>query len=325
MSFCITFIPTFERIGILAPILFCVVRLVQNFLASGEIMGGAILLLEGAEEKRHDVLSSLYGASTIGGILLASVGVSVLCQVTTVELGWRVLYVIGGVKAFFGCMIRVKQKVVIPHRARQPLEEIGKTLWAYRRPASLIAIGAGFSYASYSVALVLINGLVPLVTSSTKEQMMQLNSALLILDFAMLPLCGWISSKISREKLMIGASLAALLSALPLFLMLEQATWASVIGIRIFLVFLGVAFSAPLHAWAQSLIPEAHRYLVISFGYAMGSQLLGAPTAAISLWLFKETGAITSIAWYWMALALVAFFSIRKNYKVRVRAFVDTL
>lgn len=288
-------------------------------------MGGAILLLEGAEEKRHDVLSSLYGASTIGGILLASLGVSVLCQVTTVESGWRVLYVIGGVTALFGCMIRVSQKVIIPHRARQPLVEIGKTLWAYRRPASLIAIGAGFSYANYSVAFVLINGLVLLVTSSTKEQMMQLNSALLILDFAMLPFCGWISSKISREQLMIGASLATLLSALPLFLILEQATWASVIGVRIFLVFLGVAFSAPLHAWAQSLIPEAHRYLVISFGYAMGSQLLGAPTAAISLWLFKETGMITSIAWYWMALAIVASLVIAKAHKMRARVFGGSL
>jgi MHS family proline/betaine transporter-like MFS transporter len=286
------------------------VRLAQNFLASGEIMGGAILLLEGAHEKKHDVLSSLYGASTIGGILLASLGVSVLCQVASVESGWRVLYVIGGITAFFGCMIRVSQKVIIPHRARPPLVEIGRTLWAYRRAVSLIAVSAGFSYASYSVALVLINGLVPLVTSITKEHMMQLNSALLILDFAMLPLCGWISSKISREKLMIGASLGVVLSALPLFLMLEQGTWASVVSIRVFFVFLGVAFSAPLHAWAQRLVPEAHRYLVISFGYAIGSQLLGAPTAAISLWLFKETGVITSVAWYWMALALVAAYCI---------------
>ncbi|MFS8563381.1 MAG: hypothetical protein LVR00_03245 [Rhabdochlamydiaceae bacterium] len=222
-------------------------------------------------------------------------------------------------------MIRMSQKITIPHKARQPLAQIGKTLWAYRRPASLIAIGAGFSYASYSVALVLINGLVPLVTSITKEQVMQLNSALLILDFVMLPLCGWISSKISRERLMIGASLAALLSALPLFLMLEQATWATVVAIRIFLVFLGVAFSAPLHAWAQSLIPESHRYLVISFGYAMGSQLLGAPTAAISLWLFKETGSITSIVWYWMALAIVAALVIGKAHKVRERSLGGSL
>ena len=310
ISFCMAFIPTFERVGILAPILFCLARLVQNFLASGEIMGGAILLLEGANEKKHDVLSSLYGASTIGGILLASLGVSVLCQAFSVESGWRSLYIIGGITALFGCIIRVRERISPRKVIRQPLAQIGRTLWAYRRATSLIALCAGFSYASYSVALVLINGLVPLVTSMTKEEMMQVNSSLLILDFAALPFCGWIASKISREKLMIGASLAVFACAIPLFLLLEQGSWVSVVSIRIAFVFLGVAFSAPLHAWAQKLIPEAHRYLVISFGYALGSQLIGSPTSAISLWLFKETGMITSIAWYWMALALLTTVGI---------------
>ena len=311
LSFCIASIPTFEKVGALAPLLFCVARLMQNFLASGEIMGGAIFLLEETEEKRHDLLSSFYSASTSGGILLASFGVYFVCTFSSAESGWRWLYVVGGVTAFFGCILRGGQRDLPP--IKNPCGDIAQTLWSYRKVIALIAVSSGFSYASYSVALVLTNGLIPLVSSVTKEEVIELNTALLVLDLALLPLFGWISSKISREKLMLGASLCALISGIPLFLMLEQASWMGIVGVRICFVVLGVAFCAPLHAWLQKLVPETHRYLVISFGYALGSQLLGSPTAVISLWLFKQTEMISSVSWYWMALAFLTTLGILKE------------
>ena len=309
-SFCMALAPTFEQVGVFAPIFLCLVRLGQNFLAAGEIMGGAILLLEETPEKKHDWLSSLYSASTIGGILLAAFGVSFLCQMSSVESAWRTLYVAGGITAFFGCLLRKKNNL---SREKKPLSDIGKTLWQYHRLIGSIAIAAGFSYASYSVALVLMNGLIPLVTTMTKESVIQLNTGLLVLDFTLLPLCGWISSKISRERLMIIASLCSALCAIPLFLLLDKSTLMTIVGVRVCFVLMGAAFSAPLHAWAQSRVPENHRYLVISFGYALGSQLLGGPTTAISLWLFKQTGMVASVCWYWMALALASAFIILKG------------
>ena len=63
-----------------------------------------------------------------------------------------------------------------------------------------------------------------------------------------------------------------------------------VIGVRIAFVIFGVAFFAPFHAWAQQLIPPTCRYAVISLGYALGTQALGSPTAALALWCFQKTG-----------------------------------
>jgi len=71
VSGCIAFSPTYAQAGIVAPIIFCIGRIMQNFLASGETMGGAIFLLENTSEKRHDLLSSIYNTTTIGGILFA--------------------------------------------------------------------------------------------------------------------------------------------------------------------------------------------------------------------------------------------------------------
>lgn len=325
ISFGIAIIPTYQHIGFLAPLFFCLARIIQNFLSSGESMGGAILLLENAPEEKHDLLSSIYNVSTIGGILLASGGVSLLCCSKSVEFGWRFLYLFGCLTALFGCLLRknIHLNHPISSKPKPSPKNLRTILWEYRRQLLLIALCSGLSYANYSISLVVINGFIPLVSSLTKEQMSGMNTLLLIIDFASLPAFGWLSSKISREKLMTGIALTITLSAIPLFSLLENATFATIIAIRIALVLLGVAFSAPFHAWAQQVIPAVHRYLIISFGYAIGTQLFGGPSAAISLWLYKHTGIPSSISWYWMALALANCIALRGALKPREKDLVQ--
>ena len=309
VSGCIAFSPTYSQAGIMAPVIFCIGRILQNFFSSGETMGGAIFLLENSSEKKHDLLSSFYSASTIGGILLASAGVSLLSHYQKVDSAWRLLYFFGCIMTLLGCMMRRKTlepEIKKPFPFAKNLTHLGNVFWLYKKPLLSIMVVSGFSYATYSVALILMNGFVPLVSSLTKSQMMGLNTSLLLFDLCALPLFGWLSSKLSREKLMMGSSLGAALSAIPLFMLIQEGSLMSVLIARVCLVLFGVAFSAPFHAWAQTLIPPAHRYAVISFGYALGSQLLGGPTAAISLWLFKRTNWITSASWYWACLALAS-------------------
>lgn len=107
------------------------------------------------------------------------------------------------------------------------------------------------------------------------------------------------------------------LFAIPLFNLLEKASFIGVIGIRACFVISGVAFFAPFHAWAQQLIPPAYRYAVISFGYAIGSQVIGGPTAAISLWCFKKTEIVSSVSWYWMVLAIASSLAIAMTMKAK--------
>lgn len=310
----IAFSPTYAQAGIFAPVIFCIGRILQNFLASGETMGGAIYLLENTPRKQHDLLSGIYGASMIGGILLASAGVCALSYYQVVDPGWRALYLLGCITGVFGCVIRRH----LPQSApvyRNNLSTLLKGLWTYRRPLWLIAISAGFSYANYTIALVLMNGFIPLVTSFTKAEMMSLNTALLVVDFCLLPLFGYIASKVSREKMMLATALCVAVCAIPLFMLLEEPTLLKVMVLRLCFVLFGVVFCAPMHAWAQELVPTAHRYAVLSFGYALGSQILGGPTAAVSLWFFKQTGMASSVAWYWVLLAAASSLAISASLK----------
>lgn len=311
VSGCIALSPTYLQVGLLAPLIFCLGRVLQNFLSAGETMGGAIFLMENSTKMKNDLLSSIYSASTIGGYLLASLGVFIISHYHMMDYGWRVLYFLGCITALFGLIIRRSSKSVLTSaKISKTLPHLGRLFWTHRRALFLIMIGSGFSYSCYSIALVLMNGFIPLVTPFSKTEIMGINSYLLILDLFLLPIFGWIASKMSREKLMLIAAAATFLLAIPLVLALEGVSMRGIIGIRSVLVILGVAFSAPFYAWAYDLVPSNCRYAVISLGVALGSQLFGGPTAVIALWCFQKTGMISSIAWYWMVLALLSCFAI---------------
>jgi MFS family permease len=317
LSLCIAMTPTYAQIGIAAPLLFCLGRVFQNFLAAGETMGGAIYLLENSRKERHDWLSGIYNATTMCGHLLASWGVfmiSTYCEVTSY---WRVLYLAGCITGLFGLTWRKSlQFDQQPKEKPQTLKQLKVLFWDYKKPLIAIAILSGFARSCYSVALVLMNGFIPLISSLSKSEVMKINTYLLILDVCALPFFGWIASRVPRKHLMLSASLGAFFFGMPLMVSLENATLVEMILVRMCFVLFGVSFFAPFHAFAQELIPKSHRYAVISFGYAIGSQLIGGPTAAISLWCFQKTHLASSAAIYWVILAgasSLIIFSLMKQ------------
>lgn len=312
------FLPTYHQVGILAPILLCIGRIFQNFFTAGEVMGGAIYLLENSPESKKNIISSLYDSSKIAGVLLASAGVSILCTLNMIQDYWRLLYFSGCFTAVFVAFLRVKVTLspfFVPslRSSENSFRFILKSCWNERQALIAIAVASGFSYASYTLSLVMMNGFVPLVSHVSKTEMMHLNTILLGIDLLLLPLFGILSNRFSREKMMMLSGLVAMISGFPLFWLLDGASLMTVITIRLLLVMIGVCFSAPFHAWSQTLVSASHRYTVISFGYALGSQILGAPTAAISLWLFQKTNWIFSAGCYWMILGLFASYWVSKQ------------
>ena len=187
-------------------------------------MGGAIFLLENSSEKRHDLFSSLYSASTMGGHLLASLGVFLLGYYNLTTSGWRFLYLFGCITALFGCLIRRSPHTMQPSvKISHTFTNLRNTLWTYRKALVCIMITSGFASATYSIALVLMNGFIPLVSTLSKTEVMKINTYLLVLDFCALPFFGWVASKVPREKLMLSATLGVVLFAIPLILSLEGA------------------------------------------------------------------------------------------------------
>lgn len=313
-------LPTYATAGIAAPILLAICRILQNFCAAGENVGGAVFLLEHAEERQKNMLSSLYNSGTIAGALIAALAVTIGHLYFKDTEFWRMLYWSGGITALIALPMRYR----LSEGAEFTASKLGKRMKLRdalsKNWKALIAVVfvAGFSYTTYSLPFTLMHGFIPLVTSVTQAQVVQVTTYLLVLDMCTLPLFGYLSSRFSKEKIMLSAAVFAFTCSFPLFYLLRLDSFAIVVSVRTLIVLCGVAFTATYYSWIQELVPPQYRYTILSAGHAMGSQLIGAPSPAISLWLFQKTGWTGAPAFYLMvtslfAAAVIYYFSRAKS------------
>ena len=238
-----------------------------------------------------------------------------LSRFDLIEQWWRVLFFWGGLTAVLALLFRRKEQ---PGEVQEKREEIRKTLLTYKKPLLAIMFVSGFSYVTYSMAFTLMNGFVPLVTSLSASQLLEINTIFLVIDMLLLPCFGLLAHRIGKERMMIGSTLLLAVSALPLFALLNQSTLAVVICVRFIILLLGVAFGATYHAWALERIPKQHRYALLSLGYALGSQCIGMPSSAVSLWLYQKLGFSFAPGIYLAIAGLCAAFSVRYFMRKRV-------
>lgn len=310
MSFttiCIGFIPTYRDIGVYAPILLTVGKMFQSFFAAGESTGGAIFVLENTSKVKQELFSGLYDACAIGGMLIASVIVAYMSRYTDLATSWRILFWGGGVTAVIGFYLRWNNTTdnLIPEKV--PFLSIIKT---NKRALLSIIIASGFSYAIYSLAFSLMNGYIPLITSFSKTTMLEINTILVAIDMLLLPGFGYLSNRLGMERVMITGAALSSICAIPLFAMLDHASISIIILVRLIMIILGVSFSATYHAWTLNLTAPRHRYLILSLGYAFGSQCIGTPTSSICLWLYKITNWSGAPGIYLTCLGILACWII---------------
>ena len=300
-------LPTYSTIGEAAPLFLLLLRGLQNFFAGGEIKGAAIFILEHGQGRWRGFLSGLYGSSTILGIFFASGAVALLSHFGCAENYWRYLFIIGALCGSLGLVFRF----FCEESQEFSLEKSSRTnfltsLWQYKKAITFIALASGFSYVTYAIPFTLMNGFLPLISSVTRAEAVEMNTFLLFLDMLTLPLFGMLTRYISYEKIMKFSAIALAIFAIPLFSLLSQATTLHAIIVRTLIVLLGVAFAAPLHQWTLEIVPIKERYLIASFASSLGTQLFGAPCAAICLWLFQTTGWVIAPAFYLLFTAVCA-------------------
>ncbi|HSX38386.1 MAG TPA: MFS transporter [Chlamydiales bacterium] len=311
-------LPTFQAIGIYAPIFLAILRMLQSFCAAGETTGGAIFVLEHTEASKRGFVSSFYDASSIAGILIASAFVAYMSSSGNLERDWRLLFWIGSATAVFGLFLRLKAK-----EGREFLETAvlknGNWMQVIKenRQALLpIILASGFAYTTYSLAFTFMNGFIPLITPFSKSEVMKINTLLLAADMLLLPFFGFLANRIGKEKVMLAGAMCSILGAVPLFALLQNGTFGTVVFVRVAIIISGIAFAAPYYAWAMEQICPRHRCLILSLGGAIGSQLIGMPAPAICLWMYKIGGWSFMPGAYLMIIAMGAGFTVYRLKKL---------
>lgn len=296
-------LPTYSDTGWLACLCLALAQLSRNFFSSTQSTSTAIFILEQTDTEKKCLMSSWFDAS---GILGTFFGTAATCLVHLYGTSWHYLFLVSGCVGLIELFLFLSLTLASA-KPTQPKENFSwKILCHHKYIVFSIAAVSGFSYMNYYVAMAFMSSFLPLISSISPTQALSMQTFLLVFDFFLLPIMGYVGTKIGKTTLMIYGISGVVISSLPLFMMLQNSTIISACLIRMIFVFFGICLAAPYHAWALEISPREYRYVVNSVGAAIGSRLLGAPIPALCFFLYHKTGLLVAPALPLIFMGLLA-------------------
>jgi len=281
-------LPSYEQIGILAPILFLLSRILQKFFVAGEYNGGAIFTLEHTKEGKG-FMSGIYCGFTLLGVLAATVMATIVAHLP--QGYWRLPYLLGFLTALVGLCIRLKA-AESPEFEKKTNKDGTKNLKGklqFYRKEVMVSVGVATCFSALcTLPLSFTNAFIPMVTHFTNQEVMVIDTMTLMVYILLLVISGRVADVIGVRTSMLSACLATIVMVCPLFMLLKMDTVWSVVCVKIGLGILVAWFVGPFHAWIQELYRVNSRYEMISITYSLGSQI-GAFGTVLNLWLWKQT------------------------------------
>lgn len=320
-TFTIGILPPYATIGIAAPIILVVCRLLQGLCVGGEYSGASIFVIEYAKKGREAFAGSiLCAAGFFGGVLGTFIGF--ICTLPMIpSWGWRIPFLIGSIIGIIGYYIRTKVGES-PEFIQHKNEEIAKVpllaVLQERKRNLLCTIGVGAtSLIPFYMASVYMGYLLSSKLNTPTSKIMLINVVLNVSLMGLLPLMGIVADNIGKARLMIVVTCLSILLAYPLFFMLEKEfSLLNVFFVQAVLALITAGFGAPSTAFLASLFPVHERYSGVGFGYALGGALLGGTTPLILATLANWFHSSLAPAFYLMFsgfLGLICVVYARKD------------
>ncbi|MGP9725845.1 MFS transporter [Glutamicibacter sp. BW80] len=312
-------LPTYAAIGIGAPILLVLLRVVQGFSAGGEWGGAALMAVEHAPNARRGYFGAFPQIGVPIGMILATGLLFILRVSMTPEQfqswGWRIPFLLSVVLIIVGYMIRraVEESPVFKAMAQRkasehtPLRELMNTNLKQVLQAALIFVSnnaAGYLVIAFFISYttkVLGMELAPILLATTIGSVGWLIFTLV---------GGWLSDRIGRRNTFVIGYALVFVWMIPMFLLVDTGNIV-LYGVAIFVLTVGLGLSyGPQSAMYAEMFPAHIRYSGISIGYAIGAILGGAFAATVAQILLETTGASISIAIYIMVLTVISVAAV---------------
>ncbi|MBT8516952.1 MFS transporter [Polynucleobacter paneuropaeus] len=306
----VAFIPSYASIGLLAPLLVLLGRLLQGFSAGVELGGVSVYLSEMATPGHKGLYVSWQSASQQAAIIFsAALGYflnETISQEVMSDWGWRIPF-------FIGCMI-----IPVVFQIRRSLQETEAFLAEKHHPTfkeilQTLVINWQIVFAGMMLIVMTTVSfyLITVYTPTFGKSVMKLSivDSLLITffvglsNFIWLPVMGALSDRIGRWPIMGLFSGLALLTAYPtLSWLVANPSYEHMLAVELWLSFLYGSYNGATVAALTEIIPARIRTTGFSLAYSLATALFGGFTPLVSTWLIENTGDKASPG-YWMAMA----------------------
>jgi MHS family proline/betaine transporter-like MFS transporter len=284
----IAIMPTYETIGILAPIAVLAARLVQGFSAGGEFGSSTAFLVEHMPHRRGFIASWQFASQGLGQVLSSAFGVGLTSWMTATDMnswGWRIPFLFGILVGPAGIYIRNHLEDATPPPAAKHESVVGK-VFLEQKLRVVLAIGALAVSTAVNYLIVYMPTYVVKTLNLPPAVGFTATLAAAIAVTILTPIAGTVSDRIGRTTHMIGVGLLMLVSIFPAFLLLTRTPVPAVIIIAVvYLAALKAIYFGPLAALMSELFPPATRATGLGLSYNIGVTMFGGMGPAIMTWL----------------------------------------
>ena len=304
-SLMIACVPGYATIGIAAPIILIVARMIQGLSVGGEYGASATYLSEMATRKNRGFWSSFQYFTLIGG-QLTSLAVTLILQASLTKpqmesFGWRIAFVLGAVLALVVYVLRrrLAETAAFENQAHDRPKSGAGALWkAHPREFVLVAIiSAGGSLAFYAYTTYMQKFLAntagfPIQTATG------IMTAALVVFMLVQPLFGAISDRVGRKPMLLIFGIGGMLVSVPVFSALEDVgTPGAAFAIVLVPLLLLAAYTSIGALIKAELFPAHIRALGVSLPYAIGNATFGGTAEYVAL-RFKQAHVESGFYWY---------------------------
>ncbi|GAB6478752.1 MFS transporter [Bacillus cereus] len=314
-SFIIACTPSYESIGIMAPIILVLARLLQGLSLGGEYGTSATYLSEMASSGRRGFYSSFQYVTLVAGQMVA-LGVQIVLQQLLSEpdmkaWGWRIPFIIGAMGAVAVLWLRrtMDESEQFSNIKSQKRENAGTVRTLMKHPKAVLTVVGltlGGTVAFYTYTTYLQKFMVNTV-GLPKEVVSWINFVALLIFVVLQPIAGLLSDKIGRRPLLMAFGILGTLLTAPIFFFMEKTTEPIVAFLLMMVGLIIVTGYTSINAIVKAeLFPTEIRALGVGLPYALTVAIFGGTAEFIALWL-KSIG-MESLFYFYVAGCIAISF-----------------
>ncbi|MFJ4356976.1 glycine betaine/L-proline transporter ProP [Streptomyces massasporeus] len=320
-TFAIGLIPSYATIGVGAPILLLVARLVQGFSTGGEYAGASTFIAEYAPDKRRGFLGSWLEFGTlagyIGGAGLVTIMTALLSADDLTSWGWRIPFLIAGPMGIIGLYLRMRLEETPAfaaeaekaenNRPKTPLREMVTGQWR----ALLLCVGLVlvFNVTDYMLLSYMPSYLTGQLHYDETHGLLVVLGVMAVMMIAQ-PFAGALTDRVGRRPVIATGCAGFLLLSVPALLLIREGSLLAVALGMGALGMLLVCFTASMPSALPALFPTKVRYGSLSIGFNVSVSLFGGTTPLVVTALIGATGNMMMPAYYMMAAAVIGGFAV---------------
>lgn len=305
-SLIIAVTPSYASIGIAAPVLLTLARLLQGISVGGEYASSATYLSEMATKESRGFFSSFQYVTLIAGQLLAllvliSLQIFFLTQEQLESFGWRIPFIIGALLSIVALYLRFGMQETDSFKNKKPSiqkESLIRTLLRYPKEIFIViglTMGGTLAFYTYSTYMqkFLVN-----TSGLSKNTATMISAATLFIFMLIQPLIGGLSDKIGRRPILIAFGLLGTIFTVPILTSLSHVESSYAAFALIMFALLIVSGYTSINAVVKAeLFPVEIRTLGVGLPYAATVSLFGGTAEYVALW-FKNNGMESGFYWY---------------------------